>query len=227
MYSFSVCYTFQIHNTETFRCINPTRWWFWIYNFNFQHIHFVFSIISELTAAIKRLFPGQVKRRYEAERRTLHRSYPLPGHSSHQGGPVTRPWFTIPRFRQSDTSSDRMQHFTSRVNRARQRRQQLHRSFLQELCSETTALLMFFVVFISVVIAFLTLMFEFSWKQGQECGFKQCDVIKQNESELDYWFFVRADNSIQFSMYCIVLRITKMAISLEPYVQFWWVCSIL
>ena len=39
-----------------------------------------------------------------------------------------------------------------------------------------------------------------------------CDVIKQNEQEV----------SIQFPLYFIVLSITKMALSLEPSVQFWW-----
>ena len=47
---------------------------------------------------------------------------------------------------------------------------------------------------------------------------KICDEIKQNESELaniDLGY-----NSIQFPLYFIVLSITKMAKSLEPYAQF-------
>ena len=48
-----------------------------------------------------------------------------------------------------------------------------------------------------------------------------CDVIKPNESELaNIDFLDRANNSIQFPLYCIVLSITIMTISLEPYAKF-------
>ena len=48
----------------------------------------------------------------------------------------------------------------------------------------------------------------------------RCD---QNESELvSIDFKIRANNSIQFPLYFIVLGITEIAISLEPNVQFSW-----
>ncbi|XP_072034703.1 uncharacterized protein [Amphiura filiformis] len=113
----------------------------------------------ELTAAIKKLFPTQVQRRREAERRTLHRSFPLPGHSSLSS--ITRPWFSIPRFRTSDTN-EHVRQFTSRVNHVRQRRQELNRTFIQEISGETLATLMFFAVTVGVIVAFLSLMQEFT-----------------------------------------------------------------
>ena len=113
----------------------------------------------ELTAAIKKLFPSQVERRQEAERRTLHRSYPLPGHSPAM--PITRPWFSIPRFRTSDTN-EQVRQFTSRVNRVRQRRRELNRTFIQEISGELLATLMFFAVAVGVAVAFLFLMQEFA-----------------------------------------------------------------
>ena len=48
----------------------------------------------------------------------------------------------------------------------------------------------------------------------------KCDVIKQNESELANIDLDRANHSSQFPLYFIVLSITKIAISLEPYAQF-------
>ena len=48
-----------------------------------------------------------------------------------------------------------------------------------------------------------------------------CDVIKQNKSELAIIDLLdKTNNSIQFPLYFIVLSITTMAISLEPYAQF-------
>ena len=48
-----------------------------------------------------------------------------------------------------------------------------------------------------------------------------CDVIKQNEPELaNINFLDRANSSTQFPLYFIILSITKMATSLEPYAQF-------
>ena len=44
---------------------------------------------------------------------------------------------------------------------------------------------------------------------------------KMSRNSLKYWFLDRANNNIQFPLYLYVLNITKMAISLEPYVQFW------
>ena len=47
-----------------------------------------------------------------------------------------------------------------------------------------------------------------------------CDVIKQNESELDNIDLDIANNSSQFPLSYIVLRSLKWLYSLEPYVQF-------
>ena len=38
-----------------------------------------------------------------------------------------------------------------------------------------------------------------------------------------YWFLYKAIDSVQFPLYFIVLSITKMAVSLEPYAKFVWI----
>ena len=57
--------------------------------------------------------------------------------------------------------------------------------------------------------------FSFSWIH------LWCDQAKLVWTHY-YWYLDRDNNIFQFPLYLIVLSITKVAVSLDPYAEFWW-----